>query len=96
VGSRMSLKYTRRLLDEAISGNLDQVEYENDPVFGLSIPKEVNGVPSAILIPRNTWEDKHAYDKKANQLASMFVENFKQFEEKASREILDAAPYVSE
>lgn len=93
-GSRMSLHYTRKLLNEAISGNLSNAEYINEPFFGLAIPKEVSGVPTSLLFPRNTWEDKQAYDKKARHLAEMFVDNFRQFEDKASREILEAGPVM--
>ncbi|MGM0588804.1 MAG: phosphoenolpyruvate carboxykinase (ATP) [Bacteroidota bacterium] len=93
-GHRMKLSYTRQMLGEALDGKLLDVETIEDPVFGLHIPKEVEGIPSNILIPRNTWNDKDAYDKKAEKLANMFVENFKQFEEEASDELLEAAPAV--
>jgi phosphoenolpyruvate carboxykinase (ATP) len=91
-GHRMKLSHTRKMLDEALKGNLDSVEYSEEPVFGLSIPTDVPGVPSEILNPRNTWSDKEAYDKKADQLADMFNENFKQFKKQAANEILEAGP----
>lgn len=91
-GSRMKLSYTRQMLSEAIAGNLKNVPYETDPVFGLEIPTTVNGVPSEVLLPRNTWADKAAYDAKAKQLATMFVDNFRQFESEASEELMKAAP----
>ncbi|MGB1041718.1 MAG: phosphoenolpyruvate carboxykinase (ATP), partial [Flavobacteriales bacterium] len=61
-------------------------------VFGLSMPTECEGVPTEILNPKNTWEDKGAYDAKANHLANEFVKNFKQFESAANEEIMAAAP----
>ncbi|SMO97070.1 phosphoenolpyruvate carboxykinase (ATP) [Gracilimonas mengyeensis] len=94
-GHRMKLAHTRRMLSEAIAGNLDKEEFIKDPVFGLAIPKKINGVPNEVLIPRNTWKDKAAYDAKAEELAQMFVENFSQFEEEASEEILSAAPKIT-
>ncbi len=94
VGSRMKLEHTRRMLSEAIAGNLNDVEFMTDPVFGLQIPSEIPGVPSEVLIPRDTWADKEAYDKKAKELAQMFVDNFKKYEHQASDEILKAAPNV--
>jgi phosphoenolpyruvate carboxykinase (ATP) len=94
VGHRMDLPHTRQMLSEALSGNLANESFEEDPVFGLAIPQNVDGVPNEILIPRNTWDDKDAYDKKAEKLASMFAENFTQFEDKASDELIKAGPRV--
>jgi len=91
-GHRMKLEHTRTMLDEALKGSLDDVEYFKEPVFGLSIPKNIEGVPSDILNPRNTWKDKEAYDNKANQLADMFNSNFSRFEKQAAAEILEAGP----
>ena len=91
-GHRMKLEHTRRMLDEALKGSLDNVEYFEEPVFGLSIPKNIQGVPSDILNPRNTWKDKEAYDKKADKLAGMFNSNFSRFEKQAASEILEAGP----
>ncbi len=91
-GKRMSLPHTRKLLSEAIEGNLKNTNYYKEPIFGLQIPEKVEGVPAEILIPRNTWADKEAYDKKAAQLAQMFRDNFKRFADKASEELLAAAP----
>lgn len=93
-GHRMKLPHTRKMLSEAIAGNLESVDYETDPVFGLQIPTSVDGVPSEVLIPRNTWKNKEAYDKKAKTLANMFIHNFEQFEDEASDELLAAAPKI--
>jgi len=79
VGSRMKLSYTRTMVRAAIEGKLNEVETETDSVFGLSIPTHVEGVPSEVLVPRNAWEDKAAYDQKASELAQAFRENFKKF-----------------
>ncbi|HLR76786.1 MAG TPA: phosphoenolpyruvate carboxykinase (ATP), partial [Balneolaceae bacterium] len=93
-GHRMELKYTRQMVSEALAGNLNDVEYKNDEIFGLAMPVKVNGIPNEVLDPRNTWEDKQAYDKKARQLARMFKENFQQFKGKASDELIEAGPVV--
>jgi phosphoenolpyruvate carboxykinase (ATP) len=93
-GERMKIKYTRAMLNEALAGNLDDVETITDPIFGLEIPVAIYGVPSEILIPKNTWEDKSAYDETAKKLAAMFVENFKKFEAETPRKIMDAAPKI--
>ncbi len=93
-GHRMKLGYTRQMLSEALEGNLDDVTFDIDSVFGLAIPNEVDGIPTEILTPRNTWSDKEAYDDKAEELAAMFAENFQQFEDEASQELIKAGPKV--
>ncbi|MEX0646618.1 MAG: phosphoenolpyruvate carboxykinase (ATP) [Balneolaceae bacterium] len=91
-GSRMKLAHTRKMLNEAISGRLNEVNFVAEPVFGLQIPEQVEGIPSEILRPRNTWKDKEAYDQKASELAGMFKENFDAFADQASKELLVAGP----
>jgi phosphoenolpyruvate carboxykinase (ATP) len=80
VGKRMSIKYTRTLVDAAIDGLLDHVEYVTEPAFGLHIPLSCPGIPSEILNPRNAWADKQAYDQTAADLAARFEANFQQFD----------------
>ena len=77
-GHRMKLPYTRAMVGAAVSGQLDDVATQSDPVFGLAIPTSVPGVPAEILQPRATWGDKDAYDQTARELAGRFRENFKQ------------------
>jgi phosphoenolpyruvate carboxykinase (ATP) len=95
-GSRMKLKYTRAMITAAMKGELDNVEYVPHPVFGVHMPTTVPDVPSEILIPRNTWENKEAYDKKASELAGLFVKNFAKYADQANEEIRSAAPVVME
>ena len=80
VGKRISIKHTRALLDAALRGDLDadKVDYEMHPVFNLKMPTSCPGVPSEILNPRNTWEDKAAYDAAAEKLRAMFHANFEE------------------
>ncbi|HQV77723.1 MAG TPA: phosphoenolpyruvate carboxykinase (ATP) [Chitinophagales bacterium] len=94
VGKRMSLKYTRALITSALNGELANATYETLPIFNFQIPTVVDGVPSEILNPRNAWADQVAYDAKATELAGKFNENFKKYADKASTEILAAAPQV--
>lgn len=94
VGSRMSLKYTRAMITAAMNGELDNVEYGENKVFGLRMPTTCPNVPSELLVPRNTWADKDAYDRTAKDLAIKFVTNFEKYADKASEEILAAAPKV--
>ena len=90
VGKRMSLKITRALVNAALDGRLDKVEFVTESAFGLSIPVSCPEVPAEILNPRNAWADKEAYDKTAADLAGRFEANFKQFD--ASEAIRAAGP----
>ncbi len=96
VGERMSLKITRSLITAALNGELNNMDYNTHEIFGLNFPTSCPNVPDEVLNPKNTWGDKSAYDKKANELASKFVNNFKQFEEFANDEIMAASPKVVE
>ncbi len=91
-GKRMSLKYTRAIIDAIHDDSLQKSEFVADPTFGLMVPKAVAGVPSEVLTPKNTWKDKAAYDEMAKKLAKLFNDNFKKFADHASPEVLAAAP----
>ncbi|TJY68547.1 phosphoenolpyruvate carboxykinase (ATP) [Sphingobacterium alkalisoli] len=95
IGRRISLKYTRAMINAAINGDLDEVAYKAHTVFGVLKPQSCPNVPSAYLNPRNTWENTEAYDQRAFSLAQLFVNNFKQFEDRASEAIRSAAPKTS-
>ncbi len=91
-GHRMHLSHTRRMVAAALSGELDETETFEQPVFGLKVPKHVAGVPDEVLNPRETWEDKEAYDEQTAKLAKMFGRNFEQFADDVSEEIRAAGP----
>lgn len=92
VGSRMKIQYTRAMVTAALNGSLAQIETEEDPVFGVHIPVSCPNVPSEVLRPRNTWQDKNSYDEYAKKLSGMFKKNFEQFEEHVSEEVRKAGP----
>ncbi|NJN77274.1 MAG: phosphoenolpyruvate carboxykinase (ATP) [Saprospiraceae bacterium] len=92
VGNRVKLRYTREMISAALNGDLDNVAYEQDAIFGLSMPTTCPNVPTEILNPRNTWQNKTQYDEKAAFLANAFNKNFEKFESEASEAILSAAP----
>jgi phosphoenolpyruvate carboxykinase (ATP) len=95
VGSRIKLSYTRALINAALSGDLDKVEYGKTPCFNLKFPKECVGVPSEILEPRNAWKDKSDFDKTTQNLAASFLKNFEQYASGTSADILAAAPLLA-
>ena len=92
VGNRMKLGYTRAMVNAALAGGLDDVEYVTDPVFGLDIPSSIPGVPDEVLQPRGTWVDGDAYDANAARLAEMFKQNFEQFSDQVSDAVKAAGP----
>ena len=94
-GERMSLKHTRAIIDAIHSGALDDAPTETDPVFGFEIPTRVPHVPAEVLIPRNTWADRDAYDEARLKLAQRFQKNFEQYEEGSSEAIINAGPKVA-
>ena len=91
-GNRMKIKYTRAMLNAALDGELDDVEFVVDDRFGFEVPTSCPGVPSEVLQPKTTWSDGEAYDTTADKLASMFNENFKRYEAGVSTEVNAAAP----
>lgn len=95
VGHRIEIPYTRAMVNAALYGLLDDVEYIEDPVFGLSVPASCPGVPDEVLVPRNTWSDPGSYDEQAQKLAGMFVENFEEFESQVTEEILASGPRLA-
>jgi phosphoenolpyruvate carboxykinase (ATP) len=95
VGERMKIEYTRALLNAALDGSLRSVEYRTDPIFGIEVPTTCPGVPEEILNPRETWQDKAAYDEQASRLAGLFTENFKDFESEVTSEVKAAGPQTA-
>jgi phosphoenolpyruvate carboxykinase (ATP) len=91
-GERMKLAHTRAMIRAALTGRLDDVATEADPVFGLHIPKNVPDVPDEVLQPRSTWSDGTAYDTAAGKLAGMFRDNFEKFAAGVSEGVRQAGP----
>jgi phosphoenolpyruvate carboxykinase (ATP) len=88
----MKIAHTRAMINAALSGGLDTVSYETDPIFNVLVPAECPGVPVAVLQPRSTWASPADYDAQAKKLAQMFVDNFKTYEESVSPEVRAAGP----
>jgi phosphoenolpyruvate carboxykinase (ATP) len=92
VGSRIPLEYTRAIVDAIHSGGLASAATLEEPIFGLAIPADVPGVPTRILLPRNSWADPMAYDRTAERLALQFDEHFRKFADDPSEDIRAAGP----
>lgn len=80
VGSRMKLSHTRSMIRAALNGALDGIQFQTEPIFGLSIPTACPDVISEVLNPRQTWNDKSLYDQKAADLASKFEANYTKYQ----------------
>jgi phosphoenolpyruvate carboxykinase (ATP) len=92
VGRRMPIKETRALLNAALDGSLNNVEFRKDPNFGFEVPVSVPGVDTKLLDPRGTWANPAEYDAMAAKLVDLFVENFAQFAEHVDEGVRQAAP----
>ena len=91
-GERIPLKHTRAMITAILNNQINDVTYVKHEIFGLNMPTSCPDVPSELLNPKNTWENKSDYDLKAKELANAFNKNFEQFADNASDEILEAAP----
>jgi phosphoenolpyruvate carboxykinase (ATP) len=92
VGKRISIRHTRNLLNAALDGKLDKVEYRKDKLFGFEVPLSCPDVPEDVLDPSSSWGNKDEYWKKYDALAARFNENFKLFEKSTSEEVKKAGP----
>ena len=93
-GSRIKLRYTRAMVTAALNGTIEDAEYKHNDIFNLEVPQSCPNVPSEIMNPRDTWEDKAAYDKAAIKLAEMFRDNFAKKYPDMPAEIVEAGPKV--
>jgi phosphoenolpyruvate carboxykinase (ATP) len=92
VGKRISIRHTRNMLNAALEGKLDNVEYRKDELFGFEIPRTCPNVPEDVFDPSNAWGNKKDYWRKYDALASRYIENFKLFAAGVPKEILAAGP----
>ncbi|MBR0102419.1 MAG: phosphoenolpyruvate carboxykinase (ATP) [Selenomonadaceae bacterium] len=90
-GKRISIKDTRGIIDAILGGAIKNAPTKKLPIFNLEIPTELEGVATNILDPRDTYADPTEWDKKAEDLASRFIKNFKKYEYNAAGKALVAA-----
>ncbi len=91
----MKLKITRAIIDAIHQGTLKDLPTASDPIFGFEIPQACPNVPSEILTPKNTWPDQAAYLETAKKLATLFRNNFQQYESLCTPEVRAAGPKVN-
>jgi phosphoenolpyruvate carboxykinase (ATP) len=94
IGKRISIQYTRELLRAALEGDLNEVEFYRDPIFGFEVPKHCGSVPDEVLYPAESWPSKEQYMERYRQLASRFIDNFKKFEDDCPPGVCDGGPVI--
>ncbi len=94
VGKRISIRYTRALLNAALNGKLDHVKFAHDPIFGFEVPTQCPDVPAEVLNPALSWHDQKEYDRRYKDLAMRFKQNFGKFEIGTPQDVIDAGPKV--
>jgi phosphoenolpyruvate carboxykinase (ATP) len=92
VGKRISIRHTRNLLNAALEGKLDDVEYRKDKLFGFEVPLTCPDVPEDVLDPSTSWGNKDEYWKRYDALAARYVENFKLYAAGCPAEVIAAGP----
>jgi phosphoenolpyruvate carboxykinase (ATP) len=94
VGKRISISYTRALLNAALNGELLNVDYKVDPVFGFEVPLSCPQVPDNVLDPCSSWSSEEAYMKRYRSLASRFIDNFKRYAQETAPEVRASGPKI--
>ncbi|MHB1921830.1 MAG: phosphoenolpyruvate carboxykinase (ATP) [Chitinophagaceae bacterium] len=94
MGKRIPLSSTRAMIQAALEGKLEEVEWSSLEIFNLAIPRHCPGVPSGLLHPKNTWADPQEYVRKARDLAQAFILNFKKFQTFDDPDLMTAAPQI--
>jgi phosphoenolpyruvate carboxykinase (ATP) len=95
VGKRISIGYTRALLNAALEGQLNDGPFTPDPVFGFQVPAACPGVPESVLNPAGSWPNREAHARKYRQLALRFEENFKKYADQTAASVRTAGPKSS-
>ena len=92
---RISIKDTRAIISSILNGSINNVEFENDPIFGVKIPTTLEGVEPSVLSPREAWTDQTKYDQNAKLLAELFIDNFSKYDN-AESSLKDFGPKIKE
>lgn len=93
-GHRIDLPHTRSIIDAIHSGELANVDTLTDPYFGLEVPTSCPNVPNEVLVPQQTWPNEKEFHKTAKKLVHLFQDNFEDYSDYASDEIIKAGPSI--
>lgn len=94
VGARMKLAHTRAIIDAIHCGALAGASVASDPIFGFDVVTQCPNVPPEVMVPRNAWKDRPAFDAQAKKLAGLFRQNFAKYEEGVSEGVRAAGPKI--
>lgn len=92
VGERIKIGYTRTMVRAALDGSLRDAPTYLDERFNLHVPVALEGVPTELFRPRDTWANPTEFDRLADLLAQRFQDNFQRFN--AAPEIVAAGPHA--
>ena len=90
-GKRISIQDTRGIIHRILDGSIDRAETKVIPVFNLEVPTSLTEVHDEILDPRDTYEDKEEWNRRANKLAGLFIKNFEKYTDNEEGKALVAA-----
>ncbi len=94
-GKRISIHDTRAIIDAILDGSIDHAPTKIIPFFNLEVPTQLHGVNSAVLDPRDTYEQKSVWDEKALDLAKRFIENFAKYtDNEEGKSLVAAGPQI--
>ncbi|PID61120.1 MAG: phosphoenolpyruvate carboxykinase (ATP) [Ignavibacteriae bacterium] len=94
-GKRISIKDTRAIIDRILDGSIEKAETKMIPIFNLEVPTSLENVDSNILDPKNTYEDPAEWEKKAKELAELFIKNFDQYtDNEEGKKLVAAGPQL--
>ena len=78
-----------------MNNELDNIDTRNIPFFNLEVPTKVKNIPSELLDPRSTWCSHQDWDKKAKELAKLFINNFEKFcDDDHGKKLLASGPQI--
>ncbi len=92
-GKRISIKDTRAIIDAILDGSIEEAETKNIPIFNLMVPTNLKNVNPEILDPRDTYANKSEWERKAQDLATLFIKNFEKYTDTAEgKKLVEAGP----
>jgi len=91
-GYRMPLPHTRRMVNWILNGEYQNTTYHTDPVFGITVPDKIVGIPEEFLFPEKTWDDPQAFRDTAKKLKNDFEDNWKKFDIQLGKNELSNLP----
>ncbi|MCX6237248.1 MAG: phosphoenolpyruvate carboxykinase (ATP) [Bacteroidia bacterium] len=94
-GKRISIKDTRAIIDAIIDGSIEKAETVHIPILNLTAPKALNKVSKGILDPRETYANVAEWERKAKNLAALYIKNFEQYcDNDAARALIPSGPQL--